>query len=130
MTRYFSRQIVALVSPVIHLPFGTLGDIFMPVTVQLAGMYPIIVLLLVENNRSLDTTYCSSSSIKDVRISQSSRIEPMTFAAGPVLVTGSEIGIATNTDVHISFGSALEPDDPEIGAGSDKASRKNPAVAL
>jgi len=127
---YIFIGIVALVSPVIHLPFGTLGDIFMPVTVQLAGMYPIIVLLLVENNRSLDTTYCSSSSIKDVRISQSSRIEPMTFAAGPVLVTGSEIGIATNTDVHISFGSALEPDDPEIGAGSDKASRNNPAVAL
>jgi len=60
-------------------------------------------------------------------------MEPMTFAAGPVLATGSQIGIATNppnADVHISFRSALEPDDPEIGAGSDKASRNNPAVAL
>ena len=96
-------------------------------------MYPIIVLLLVENNRSLDTTYWSSSSIKDVRRGQSSRIEPMTFAAGrpgPALVVGSEIGIRTNTDVHISFGSTLELDDLEIGAGSDKASRNNPAVAL
>ena len=33
---FFSRQVVALISPIIHLPFGTLGDIFMPVTVQLA----------------------------------------------------------------------------------------------
>jgi hypothetical protein len=93
-------------------------------------MYPITVLLLVENNRSFDTTYCSSSSVREC---QSSRIEPMTFAAGPVLATGSQIGIATsppNTDVHISFGSALELDDPEIGAGSDKASRNYPAVAL
>ena len=96
-------------------------------------MYPIIVLILVEINCSPDTTYWSSGSIKDVRRGQSSRIEPMTFAAGrpgPALVTGSEIGIPTNTDVHISFGSTLEPDDPEIGAGSDKASRNNPAVVL
>ena len=36
MTRYFSRQIVTLVSPFIQLPFGNLADIMMPVTVQLA----------------------------------------------------------------------------------------------
>jgi len=30
-------------------------------------MYPTIILLLVENNRSLNTTYFSSSSIIDVR---------------------------------------------------------------
>ena len=33
---FFFRQVVGLVSPVIHLPFGTLGDVFMSVTVQLA----------------------------------------------------------------------------------------------
>ena len=31
-----SRQIVALVSPFINLPFGTLSDIFLPSTGQLA----------------------------------------------------------------------------------------------
>jgi len=33
---FLSHQVVALISPVIHLPFGTLGDIFIPVTVQVA----------------------------------------------------------------------------------------------
>jgi len=56
-------------------------------------MYPIMVLLLVETNRSLDTTYFSSSSIIDVRGSQRSRMEPMSFAPGPVLATGSQIEI-------------------------------------
>jgi len=94
-------------------------------------MYPIIVLLLVENNRSLDTTYFSSSSIIDVRGGQRSRMEPMSFAAGPVLATGGQIEIATkppNTDIHISFVSALEPSDSESGAGSDRTSGENLAV--
>ena len=77
-------------------------------------MYPIIVLLLMESNNSLDTTIFSSGSIMDVRGGQTSRMEPMSFAAGPVLATGSQIEIATNppdADIHISFGTALEPDD-------------------
>ena len=36
MTRHSSRQIVILVSPFIRLPFETLGDIMMPLTMQLA----------------------------------------------------------------------------------------------
>ena len=96
-------------------------------------MYPIIVLLLVENNRSLDTTYFSSSSIIDVHDGdQRSRMEPIGLAAGPVLVaTSSQIEIATkppNIDIHISFGSALEPGDSETGAESDKSAREYPAV--
>jgi len=56
-------------------------------------MYPTIILLLVENNRSLDTTYFSSSSIIDVRGDQPSQMEPMSFAAGPVLATSVQIQI-------------------------------------
>ena len=95
-------------------------------------MYPLIVLLLVETNRSLDTTYCSSSSIIDVRGSQPSRMGPISFAAGPVLETGSQMEIATkppNIDIHISFGSTLEPSDSEIAAGSYKASTEDLAVS-
>jgi hypothetical protein len=58
-------------------------------------------------------------------------MEPMSFAAGPVLATGSQIEIATkppNIDIHISFCSALEPGDSEMVAGSNGASRKNLAV--
>jgi hypothetical protein len=62
-------------------------------------MYPIIVLLLVENNRSLDTTYFSSSSLTDVRGSQRSQMRPMSFGAGPVLVTSSQIQIEIESQV-------------------------------
>ena len=96
-------------------------------------MYPLIVLLLVETKRSLDTTYFSSSSIIDVRGGQPSRIGPMNFAAGTVLSTGSQMEIATkppNIDIHISFGSTLEPSNSEMVAESDKASREVLAVSL
>ena len=56
-------------------------------------MYPIVVLLLVETKRSLNTTYFSSTSITDVRGGQRSQIGPMSFAAGPVLATSSQIEI-------------------------------------
>jgi hypothetical protein len=32
---FYSRQVAAVASVVIHLPFGTLGDMFIPVSVQL-----------------------------------------------------------------------------------------------
>ena len=95
-------------------------------------MYPIIVLLLVENNRSLDTTYCSSSSIIDVRGGQLSRMGPIGFAAGPALETGSLMEIATkppNIDIHIPFGSTLEPGDSEMAAGSYEAPREDLPVS-
>ena len=56
-------------------------------------MYPIIVLLLVETKRSLDTTYFSSSSLPEVRGGQRSQMEPMSFAAGPALATNTQIQI-------------------------------------
>lgn len=43
-------------STVIRLPIGTLGDLYTPVNAQLAGIYPIVVLLLVNQDRSLDKT--------------------------------------------------------------------------
>lgn len=36
-----------LAATLIRLPFGTLGDIYTPVNVQIAGIYPTIVLLIV-----------------------------------------------------------------------------------
>jgi len=90
---YIFIGVVALVSLFIHLPFGTLSDIFALLTSQFAGMYPILVLLLVETNRSLDTTCFSSSSIIDSRGGQRSEMGPMSFAAGPVHATGSQIEI-------------------------------------
>jgi hypothetical protein len=49
-------------------------------------MYPILVLLLVEKNRSLNPTYCSFGTVTDVRGGQPPQLEPMSFA--PILTSG------------------------------------------
>ena len=56
-------------------------------------MYPIVVLLLVETKRSLETTYFSSSSLPEVRGGHRSQIGTMNFAAGPALATNTQIQI-------------------------------------
>ncbi|KAJ7077298.1 hypothetical protein B0H15DRAFT_955169 [Mycena belliarum] len=55
---YCVSGLVVLVSTLIRLPHGTLGDIYTPIAVQIAGAYPSVVLLLVSMQRSLnDTTF-------------------------------------------------------------------------
>jgi len=94
-------------------------------------MYPIIVLLLVEKNRSLSSTYYSSGNsgtgtTLDTSLGRRSQMEPMSFARGPVLAPSrSQTDSATSPptiNIHFSFGSPLEPRDPEMNAGSSKAS--------
>ncbi|KAF9257702.1 hypothetical protein L218DRAFT_878875 [Marasmius fiardii PR-910] len=53
---YCISVISTLVFTVIRLPVGTLGDIYTPVNIQIAGMYPLVVLLLVNHGRSLEQT--------------------------------------------------------------------------
>ncbi|PSR77963.1 hypothetical protein PHLCEN_2v7621 [Hermanssonia centrifuga] len=51
----------ALFATFIRLPYGTLGDIYTPINVQIAGIYPTIVLVLVGLERSMnDTTFPNS----------------------------------------------------------------------
>ncbi|KAK7030478.1 hypothetical protein VNI00_014065 [Paramarasmius palmivorus] len=47
---------IALISTIIRLPHGTVGDFYTPVNIQIAGIYPIVVLLLVSRGQSLDQT--------------------------------------------------------------------------
>jgi len=78
-------------------------------------MYPIIILLLVDTNRSLDVTYFSSSSIIDVRGGQRSQMEPMGFAAGPVHATSTQIEIesqASRPRVNGHGGTSVEATSP------------------
>ncbi|KAF9257700.1 hypothetical protein L218DRAFT_910207 [Marasmius fiardii PR-910] len=53
---YCISVISTLVFAVIRLPVGTLGDFYTPVNIQIAGMYPLVVLLLVNHGRSLEQT--------------------------------------------------------------------------
>ncbi|KIK55955.1 hypothetical protein GYMLUDRAFT_174880, partial [Collybiopsis luxurians FD-317 M1] len=51
---YSALLTITLISTIIHLPVGSLGDLITPVTLQLSGMYPLIVLIMVSYNQSLD----------------------------------------------------------------------------
>jgi hypothetical protein len=88
-------------------------------------MYPIVVVLLVEQNHSLNSTHYSFGTITDVRGGRLSQMGPMSFTSGPVLASGSQTSLATepqNADIHahVSFSSMLEPGDAEMDAGRDK----------
>jgi len=66
-----------LVSSLIRLPFGTLGDLYTPVNIQFAGAYPTIVLLLVSLQRSLSgTTQFSSVPSQPMEFERSPHISP------------------------------------------------------
>ncbi|KAK0243188.1 hypothetical protein EDD85DRAFT_319644 [Armillaria nabsnona] len=45
-----------LIATLIRLPYGTLGDVYTPVNIQFAGIYPTIVLLLVSRQGALNET--------------------------------------------------------------------------
>ncbi|KAJ7497669.1 hypothetical protein FB451DRAFT_240805 [Mycena latifolia] len=53
---YCISGLMVLVSSLIRLPQGTLGDLYAPIAVQIAGAYPSIVLLLVSMQRTLNET--------------------------------------------------------------------------
>ncbi|KAJ8095751.1 hypothetical protein PM082_022858 [Marasmius tenuissimus] len=53
---YSLSGITVLITTVIRLPVGTVGDIYTPVNTQIAGMYPIVVLLLVSHGQTLEKT--------------------------------------------------------------------------
>ncbi|KAF9062528.1 hypothetical protein BDP27DRAFT_1336476 [Rhodocollybia butyracea] len=50
---YIFSGIMALSASLIRLPHGTLGDIYTPVNFQIAGIYPLVVLLLVNRDSPL-----------------------------------------------------------------------------
>ncbi|KAJ7899073.1 hypothetical protein B0H13DRAFT_1622855 [Mycena leptocephala] len=53
---YCVSGLTVLIASLIRLPEGTLGDIYTPINVQIAGAYPPVVLLLVSMQRSLSET--------------------------------------------------------------------------
>jgi hypothetical protein len=94
-------------------------------------MYPVVVVLLVEKNRSLDSTFCSFGTIIDVSGDRRSQTEPMSFAPAPALASKSQIDLETelpNADIHVTFDSTLEPGDGGMSAGSSKDSNEGYAA--
>jgi len=82
-----------------HFKLVNIPSTFMLVSTHLVGMYPIVVVILVEKNRSLKTTYGSFSTIIDARSDRASKAEPISFAPGPVLASGGQIESAISSRV-------------------------------
>jgi len=116
---YIVIGVLNLASLVIHLPLGTLGDLFQPVTVQLAGMYPITVLLLVYRDRSLNHTSANTfSTVVNISREQCSRMEPMSFAPGATHLSPSQTALdktgPQSTNLHLAFSSMVELGDMDV----------------
>jgi hypothetical protein len=85
-------------------------------------MYPIIVLLLVDQDRSFSATVCyTGGSVINIGGESRSRTEPMSFAPGPTVSSGTLITAAKtdtrNSKTYFSLGSTLERGDSEMNAG-------------
>jgi hypothetical protein len=95
-------------------------------------MYPIVVILLVEKNRSLNYTCSSFGTIIDVRAERPSQVEPMAFAPGSVLASGGEtdsVPKARHTITHVTFDHMMEPGGGGMGAGNSKVSNEEHAAS-
>ncbi|KAF9055374.1 hypothetical protein BDZ89DRAFT_1055973 [Hymenopellis radicata] len=91
---YCISGIVVLIFGVVRLPVGTLGDVYMPVNVQIAGIYPIVVLLLVDyQDNHGGTVYMfenTQGEVTGVRQSRS-RFESLRFASRGTTTVDSDV---------------------------------------
>jgi hypothetical protein len=78
-------------------------------------MYPIIVVLLVEKNRSLNPTYALFGTLTD-----GYEGEPISSEPRPVLASGGQIGLTRPPSDCVTDDSILGPEDTEMGVGSSK----------
>jgi len=79
---YCFSGLTVLMATVIKLEHGTLGDIYTPVNFQIAGIYPIVVILLVNQGTSMDKTVFMSTiphHSSSAHNHQGSRLETMCF---------------------------------------------------
>jgi len=104
---YILIGVTSVVSVFALIRSGNFPGLLILVGIQLVGIYPIVVVLLVEKNRSLNSTHHLFGTIMDIGANRPSQVEPMTFASGPVLASG----------------------DAQMGAGKGKDSSEEYSVA-
>lgn len=113
-------QIVALTATLIRLPFGTLGDIYTPVNVQIAvsaalttssyeivaqGIYPTIVLLIVAKYQTLNETLLFTTVQPSIRHNREHDVRSLTqlrFASPVNLVSTVQASVVLSLDRSIS----------------------------
>ncbi|KAF7357720.1 hypothetical protein MVEN_00817900 [Mycena venus] len=110
---YCISALTVLAASLIRLPQGTLGDLYTPVNVQLAGAYPTIVLLLVSTKKSL-----SESSFTDDDFSSSgsgsAASQPIRFAKLGTNSTGTTASSEFPKPIHFARNPAMSGTDSVI----------------
>ncbi|KAJ3848540.1 hypothetical protein EV368DRAFT_49114, partial [Lentinula lateritia] len=93
---YSLSCLTVLMSTLIPLKVGTLGDLYTPVNTQLAGIYPIVVLVLVTQNHTLDRTVRAfASGVEQTHDHFSGQLETIRFqhqssTADTMLLSGNQ----------------------------------------
>ncbi|KAL5504107.1 hypothetical protein ACEPAH_8180 [Sanghuangporus vaninii] len=82
---YCISGLLVLLASLVRLPHGTLGDIYTPVHVQIAGIYPTVVLTLVSQKRSLKEG--AFSTMVNTSAVVTNRLESMNFGTNPAVET-------------------------------------------
>ncbi|KAJ6594299.1 hypothetical protein B0H19DRAFT_1366199 [Mycena capillaripes] len=98
---YCLSTLITLLSSLLQLPHGTLGDLYGPISIQIAGAYPPVVILLVGMNRSFsETTFldplsaATAASLSAYPVFGSTYTSPTTTVGGPeptTSITGPDI---------------------------------------
>ncbi|KAJ7713466.1 hypothetical protein B0H14DRAFT_670569 [Mycena olivaceomarginata] len=78
--------LILLIASLIRIPYGTLGDLYAPINVHVAGAYPPAVILLISMNRSLGETAFSDSAISAPLHFASADASPTTTVGGPEII--------------------------------------------
>lgn len=126
---YCFSGITVLLASLIRLEIGTLGDIYTPVNFQIAGIYPIVVILLVNQGSSLEKTVFMSTiphHASSARKHQESHLETMRF---DIPVNPSRRSSSSETysesymddnlnDMHTAFADNSPPGIPLSPSGS------------
>ncbi|KAK0491423.1 hypothetical protein IW261DRAFT_1602125 [Armillaria novae-zelandiae] len=103
---YCLSGLVVLISTVIKLPDGTLGDVYTPVNVQFAGIYPAIVLLLVNRQGELNETIVFTSQGQNNAPVDVSNLDTIEFGNNPH-ANGSSGEAGTFADTTLTSSSEI-----------------------
>ncbi|KAJ3877246.1 hypothetical protein F5051DRAFT_440731 [Lentinula edodes] len=101
-------QLTVLVSTFVHLKEGTLGDLYTPASTQFAGIYPVVVLLLITQNNTLDRTVQAFASGLETDFHHAGQLDTMRFQRGYVISSETQ----TNDN---SYWNSRKPGNDLIG---------------
>ncbi|EJD37081.1 hypothetical protein AURDEDRAFT_188167 [Auricularia subglabra TFB-10046 SS5] len=87
---YCLSTVFMIVAMTIRLPYGTLGDLYTPVNVQLAGMYPTLVILIVSLRMSVQESTMDARSREATRQSTPGTTPSIPLARGGPTISNDQ----------------------------------------